>query len=185
MSKVELWGTRDGGKSWQKCAEDEDNRSPLQVSVDQEGEYGFSIVVVGTGGDGGSPPQAGRHARAVGERRPPALRWHRFFPSTRSAARRRASSRSAGMPTTTISSRVRSPCTTAAAPPDLGRRSPPIWKTPASSHGRSNATCRGGSTSSSKPATRPATSPRSRPSDPLVVEHEPVVANWPRLPPVE
>jgi hypothetical protein len=45
VSKVELWGTRDGGKSWHSFAIDDDHRSPLVVTVDQEGTYGFRIVV--------------------------------------------------------------------------------------------------------------------------------------------
>jgi hypothetical protein len=45
ISKVELWGTRDGGRSWGCYARDDDNRSPLAVRVDEEGLYGFRIVV--------------------------------------------------------------------------------------------------------------------------------------------
>ena len=59
VARVELWGTRDAGKNWQKYAVDDDNRSPLEVTVDGEGEYGFSIVVVAAGGLGGFPPQPG------------------------------------------------------------------------------------------------------------------------------
>jgi len=59
VSKVELWGTRDGGDSWQSYAVDDDNRSPLSVTVDGEGEYGFRIVVEGAGGLGEFPPQPG------------------------------------------------------------------------------------------------------------------------------
>ena len=59
VSKVELWGTRDGGTTWRVFAVDNDNRSPLQVTVDGEGEYGFSIVVEDAGGMGGYPPKPG------------------------------------------------------------------------------------------------------------------------------
>jgi hypothetical protein len=59
VTRVELWGTRDGGQSWQSVAVDDDNRSPFDVTVDGEGEYGFSIVVVGAGSLGGFPPQSG------------------------------------------------------------------------------------------------------------------------------
>jgi hypothetical protein len=45
ISKVELWGTRDGGQTWRYYAQDDDNRSPLVVTVDEEGLYGFRIVV--------------------------------------------------------------------------------------------------------------------------------------------
>ncbi len=59
ITKVELWGTRDGGLTWQSYAVDDDNRSPLQVTVEGEGEFGFSIVVDGTSGLGGFPPRSG------------------------------------------------------------------------------------------------------------------------------
>jgi hypothetical protein len=49
ISKVELWGTRDGGQTWRNFARDGDNRSPLIVTVDDEGLYGFRIVVEGSG----------------------------------------------------------------------------------------------------------------------------------------
>jgi hypothetical protein len=44
ISTIELWGTRDGGQSWSCYALDDDNRSPLIVTVDDEGLYGFRIV---------------------------------------------------------------------------------------------------------------------------------------------
>jgi len=50
ISRVELWGTQDGGRSWRPLAVDDDNRSPLLVKVDQEGTYGLKVVVTsGTG----------------------------------------------------------------------------------------------------------------------------------------
>jgi hypothetical protein len=45
ISKVELWATRDGGRTWLRFAQDDDNRSPLPVTVDEEGVYGFRLVV--------------------------------------------------------------------------------------------------------------------------------------------
>jgi hypothetical protein len=44
ISTIELWGTRDGGQTWSCYALDDDNRSPLIVTVDTEGLYGFRIV---------------------------------------------------------------------------------------------------------------------------------------------
>ncbi|MEX0714575.1 MAG: hypothetical protein WD278_19720, partial [Pirellulales bacterium] len=50
IAKVELWGTRDGGVSWTALGVDEDGRSPMSVSVEGEGMYGFRMVVeTGTG----------------------------------------------------------------------------------------------------------------------------------------
>lgn len=59
VSKVELWGTRDNGQTWRSYTVDDDNRSPIAVTVDGEGDYGFRIVVDGAGGLGGFPPQSG------------------------------------------------------------------------------------------------------------------------------
>jgi len=59
IARVELFGTRDGGRSWRSYALDEDNRSPLLVTVDEEGYYGFRIVVTNGAGAGGRPPQNG------------------------------------------------------------------------------------------------------------------------------
>ncbi len=59
VSKVELWGTRDHGQSWQCFATDNDNRSPVDVTVDGEGLYGFRIVVYSAAGTGTFPPQVG------------------------------------------------------------------------------------------------------------------------------
>jgi hypothetical protein len=59
VSKVELWGSRDGGKTWNRYAQDDDNRSPLIVTVDEEGLYGFRIVVQNAGGPLAEAPRAG------------------------------------------------------------------------------------------------------------------------------
>jgi hypothetical protein len=59
VSKVELWGTRDNGQTWRSYAIDDDNRSPLQVTVDDERLYGFRIVVEAAGGPGGLAPRPG------------------------------------------------------------------------------------------------------------------------------
>jgi hypothetical protein len=44
VARVELWGTRDGGATWSRFTQDNDNRSPLVVTVDNEGLYGFRII---------------------------------------------------------------------------------------------------------------------------------------------
>jgi hypothetical protein len=59
VSRVELWGTQDGGRSWRRLAVDDDNRSPLLVRVDREGTYGLKVVVTSGAGLGGTPPQSG------------------------------------------------------------------------------------------------------------------------------
>jgi hypothetical protein len=59
VSKVELWGTRDGGKSWHSFALDDDHRSPLVVTVDEQGLYGFRIIVDVAGSAPATPPSPG------------------------------------------------------------------------------------------------------------------------------
>jgi hypothetical protein len=59
VSKVELWGTRDGGKSWHSFVVDDDHRSPLVVTVDDQGLYGFRIAVDIAGSAPATPPSRG------------------------------------------------------------------------------------------------------------------------------
>jgi hypothetical protein len=59
VAAVELWGTRDGGRTWALFGNDSDNESPLQVHVDREGAYGFRIVAQTATGLRGHRPQAG------------------------------------------------------------------------------------------------------------------------------
>jgi hypothetical protein len=59
VAKVELWGTRDGGRTWRNYATDDDHASPMHVTVGEAGLYGFRIVVSAGGGVGGFPPQPG------------------------------------------------------------------------------------------------------------------------------
>jgi hypothetical protein len=59
VSRVELWGTRDGGGTWRNYALDDDNRSPLRVRVEGEGLYGFRLVAQSTGGLAATSPQPG------------------------------------------------------------------------------------------------------------------------------
>jgi hypothetical protein len=47
VATVELWGTLDQGATWEKWGEDPDKKSPMQISVLEEGLFGFRMVVVG------------------------------------------------------------------------------------------------------------------------------------------
>ncbi len=62
VSQVDLWTTRDGGRSWEKWGSDPDNRSPLPVEVDREGVYGFRIAITSGIGFSSPPPQPGELA---------------------------------------------------------------------------------------------------------------------------
>jgi hypothetical protein len=59
IAKVELWGTRDGGKTWKSYGIDSDNRSPIRATVEGEGLYGFRVAVQSANGLGGLPPKPG------------------------------------------------------------------------------------------------------------------------------
>lgn len=59
IGRVELWGTRDAGKTWRSFTLDNDNRSPLLVNVEEEGVYGFCVVVTNGLGLGGQQPKSG------------------------------------------------------------------------------------------------------------------------------
>lgn len=60
VSRVELWGTRNGGQSWRRYAQDDDLQSPVNITVEGEGLYGFCIVAESGGGMPAAPPQAGQ-----------------------------------------------------------------------------------------------------------------------------
>ncbi len=56
---VELFITQDNGRKWWKYGEDPDQRSPFDVEVPQDGEYGFSIRVRSGAGLVNEPPVLG------------------------------------------------------------------------------------------------------------------------------
>ncbi len=67
LGRVELWITRDDGKSWHRWSEDDDLQSPLTVNLDMEtpgnpraeGIYGFRVVVYSGAGLTKGAPQPG------------------------------------------------------------------------------------------------------------------------------
>ena len=59
IGRVELWGTRDAGKTWRRFTVDNSNRSPLLVNVEEEGIYGFRVIVTNGAGMGATPPASG------------------------------------------------------------------------------------------------------------------------------
>ncbi len=65
VSKVELWGTHDNGRTWQSYGADPDNRSPVRVTVDGAGVYGFRILVDGANGLRAAPPRTGDQPELV------------------------------------------------------------------------------------------------------------------------
>jgi len=59
IGRVELWGSRDGGQTWRSYTLDTTRRGPLLVNVEEEGIYGFRVVVSNGAGLGGMTPKSG------------------------------------------------------------------------------------------------------------------------------
>ena len=59
VSKIEIWGTRDGGRTWQSYGVEPNSHKPIKVRVDGEGLYGFRITVQDGNGFGARPPRSG------------------------------------------------------------------------------------------------------------------------------
>jgi hypothetical protein len=59
VARVDLWMTRDGGRTWKSWGTDPDNVSPFPVEVDEEGQYGFRIVIHSKDGLTGRAPSNG------------------------------------------------------------------------------------------------------------------------------
>ena len=59
MGKVEIYMTPDKGQTWHRVGEHPDKRSPLEVSLPGDGEYGIRISVTNGNGFGGKAPVRG------------------------------------------------------------------------------------------------------------------------------
>ena len=58
VGRVVLWVTEDGGATWRSWLTDPDNTSPFPVDVQQEGIYGFRVVINSKDGITGKPPMS-------------------------------------------------------------------------------------------------------------------------------
>jgi hypothetical protein len=58
-SQIELWWTGDGGLNWKRFGVDDDQQSPMLVTVEREGLYGFWLVVEDARGIRGPTPRPG------------------------------------------------------------------------------------------------------------------------------
>jgi hypothetical protein len=59
IGSVELYLTKDEGRTWERYADDPDLRPPITVNLPGEGVYGLRLVVRSRAGLGGRPPQPG------------------------------------------------------------------------------------------------------------------------------
>ena len=64
LADVELWGTEDGGSTWQKWGSDPDRQSPFDVQVGNDGLFGFRMVIVSQNGKVSNLPKQGDSADA-------------------------------------------------------------------------------------------------------------------------
>ena len=64
IASVELWGTLDQGKSWDRWGVDADRESPFDIEVETEGMFGFRMVIVGSNGLASRRPLPGDAADA-------------------------------------------------------------------------------------------------------------------------
>ena len=58
-ARVELWGTRDEGRTWRSYGVDKDGRSPILATVEAEGTYGFRVAVSSSRDPVGQSPRPG------------------------------------------------------------------------------------------------------------------------------
>lgn len=59
VAEVQLWATADAGHTWRMWGTDDDLESPFDVVVEEEGIFGFHVVVVGNNGMAGRRPRTG------------------------------------------------------------------------------------------------------------------------------
>ncbi len=59
VETIELYGTTDGGNTWDLWGSDPDRTSPFDIETQEAGVFGFRIVVVGRNGLASPRPQAG------------------------------------------------------------------------------------------------------------------------------
>lgn len=62
IQRIELWGTTDGGKTWENWGADPDRMSPMDVAVEEDGTFGFRIVTISDNGIATNRPVNGEQA---------------------------------------------------------------------------------------------------------------------------
>jgi len=59
VGRVEIWCTRDLGRTWQKLGEDVNRKGQAEVDLPGEGVYGVTVIVSNGRGFGANPPKSG------------------------------------------------------------------------------------------------------------------------------
>jgi len=78
VETVDVWASRDGGKTWQSIAAERFGTSSLRCEVDEDGWYGFYLVLRNAAGASADPPRPGSepHLRVIVDTVPPTLQVH-------------------------------------------------------------------------------------------------------------
>ncbi len=64
VADIELWATTDAGRTWNQWGKDPDRTSPFDIRVQNDGLFGFRMVIVGTNGLANHRPIPGDDADA-------------------------------------------------------------------------------------------------------------------------
>jgi hypothetical protein len=59
VGKVEVYVTTDQGQTWRRLCEDTDRRSPAELDLPGEGQFGIRLAITNGNGFGGKPPVRG------------------------------------------------------------------------------------------------------------------------------
>ena len=65
VGRVEIWGTRDNGRTWKSFGFDSDSRSPILTRVPDEGTYGFNVVFHPIHGQPAQVPRPGQQPDTI------------------------------------------------------------------------------------------------------------------------
>ena len=109
--RVDVWLSRDQGQTWQKHAEENGSKSPIEVQFPGDGVYGL-ILSPCSAATPSTPPTAADQADAVWLEVDATKLCCRSRTSRAAMRTARRSSKSAGTPRTKISPRGRSICST-------------------------------------------------------------------------
>jgi len=89
LTFVELWYTRDSGRTWHNAGTDPDAESPISFTATEEGLYGFFVIATNSAGTSSPAPQTGTTPQqwAFVDYTPPVVQLHPVRPGSLAPAR--------------------------------------------------------------------------------------------------
>lgn len=89
LTLLELWYTRDAGRTWHNAGSDRDTESPITFTATEEGLYGFFVVAANSVGASSPAPQSGTAPQqwAFVDYTPPVVQLHPVRPGSSGPAR--------------------------------------------------------------------------------------------------